>query len=253
MMIFFDIDETLLNQRQAEAEAAERFVQQYSRWLPELTAEQLSAHWRMLREKHLPPFLHGAISFTEHRRRRIRELFIDGAALTDGEADERFEHFSREYRRNWRLFADVLACLASLNGHRLGILSNGSSAQQREKLQQTGILDRFSTIVISEDIGLAKPGREIYLAACRMAGCRPDECVYVGDRLEADALGSRSDGMRGIWLDRRRCGATTDIEVIHTLGELPGRVSQPLEPVLCCGRRRGAESPQDSVALQVEP
>jgi putative hydrolase of the HAD superfamily len=230
MMIFFDIDETLLNQRQAEAAAAERFLQQYGRLLPELTPPELSARWRTLREKHLPPFLHGAISFTEHRRRRIRELFIDGAGLTDDEADERFEHFSHEYRRNWRLFDDVPACLASLNGEGLGVLSNGSSGQQRQKLQQTGILDRFSTIVISEDIGLAKPGREIYLAACRIAGCRPDECVYVGDRLEADALGSRSAGMRGIWLDRRRCGATTDIEFIHTLTELPARLQRHAAP-----------------------
>lgn len=230
MMIFFDIDETLLNQRQAEAEAAASFLQQYRDLLPELTAPELSARWRTLREKHLPPFLSGAISFREHRRRRVRELFIDGAALTDREADERFEHFSQEYRRNWRLFDDVPGCLASLAGHRLGILSNGNSAQQRQKLRHTGILDRFSTILISEDIGLAKPGREIYLAACRFVGCRPDECVYVGDRLEADALGSRSAGMRGIWLDRRRCGATTDIEVIHTLAELPGRLQRDAVP-----------------------
>lgn len=225
MTIFFDIDETLINQRQAEAAAAGRFLRTYGPLLPEsCTVPEFCLRWRMLREKHLPPFLNGSISFREHRRRRVRELFIDGAGLTDREADERFEHFSEEYRRAWQLYDDVLDCLSSLSGKRLGILSNGNSEQQRQKLRQTGILDRFGTVVISEDVGLAKPGCEIYLAACRIAGCRPEECAYVGDRLEADACGSRAAGLRGIWLDRRRSGASTDIEVIHSLAELPERL-----------------------------
>lgn len=225
-MIFFDIDETLINQRQAEAQAAVRFLDVYGHLLPEpFTVLDFCLRWRMLREKHLPPFLNGAISFREHRRRRVRELFIDGAGLTDREADERFEVFLEEYRRAWRLFDDVLDCLDALAAHRLGVLSNGSSEQQRLKLKQTGILERFSTVLISEDVGLAKPGWDIYVAACRSARCSPEECVYVGDRLEADARGSRAAGMRGIWLDRRRSDPPQDVEVIHTLLELPERLS----------------------------
>ena len=73
---------------------------------------------------------------------------------------------------------------------------------------------------------MAKPGRDFYLAACRLTGLPPHECVYVGDRLDSDARGSRTAGMRGIWLDRWRCEAPADVEVIHSLTELPARLSE---------------------------
>jgi putative hydrolase of the HAD superfamily len=226
-MIFFDIDETLLNQRHAEAAAAGRFLKTFGPLLPDyFTVPAFCLRWRLLREEHLPPFLSGAISFQEHRRRRIRELFIDGASLTDRQADERFNVFLHEYRRAWRLFDDVLECLEALRGKPLGVLSNGNSEQQRQKLRQTGIAERFSSIIISEDLGIAKPGREFFLAACRLTGFAPQECIYVGDRLDSDARGSRGAGMRGIWLDRWRCEAPADVDVIHSLAELPSRLGE---------------------------
>jgi putative hydrolase of the HAD superfamily len=221
MVIFFDIDETLLNQRQAEAAAAVGFLREYATALPEgCSPPELCRLWRALREKHLPPFLNGTISYSEHHRRRMRDLFLDGPALTDREADARYETFLHSYRRAWRLFDDVLPALDALAGHQLGVLSNGSGRQQRFKLGRTGILHRFSTIIVSDEIGVGKPNPESFLAACRRAGCAPKDCVYVGDRLGADARASSAVGMRGIWLDRGRSGPHSEVEVIHSLSDL---------------------------------
>ena len=77
--------------------------------------------------------------------------------LSDGEADARFGVYLRCYESHWSLFADVLVCLERLSSMPLGIISNGNSDQQHQKLKRTGILERFSTVVISEEVGASKP------------------------------------------------------------------------------------------------
>jgi putative hydrolase of the HAD superfamily len=222
MMIFFDIDETLINQRQAEAAALAHFLDVYGRKLPRAySLREFCRLWRSLREQHAPNFFNRSISFSEHRRRRIKELFAKTEPrLSDREADARFAVYLERYSRSWTLFPDVLPCLNDLSGHTLGIISNGSAEQQRRKLRATGIADHFRSILISEDVGLAKPEGKIFAAACERVGCYPEDCVYVGDRLDADARGSTAAGLRGIWLDRQELEYADDVEVIHSLGEL---------------------------------
>lgn len=236
MVIFFDIDETLINQRKAEAAALSRFLDVYGERLPRAySVPEFCRLWRALRERHAPRFLDGSISFAEHRRRRIRELFaVTEPRLTDREADARFAVYLEEYRHSWSLFPDVLPCLDRLADFPLGIISNGNAEQQRFKLARTGIAERFQFIVVSETVGAAKPGCAIFERACALAGLDADECVHVGDRLDADARSSTAAGFRGIWLDRHAEESPEDVEAIRSLRELPdcllgGPLDRPLE------------------------
>jgi putative hydrolase of the HAD superfamily len=220
-MVFFDIDETLVDQRSAEAAAGERFLEAFGRDLPHLTGvAEFCRIWRGLREKYASAFLHHGVSFHEQRLRRVRELFADTRPdLDNDELERRLAVYVQHYRRNWRLFDDARDALEAVREHPLGVISNGNSQQQRDKLRLTGIDRRFRLIVISEDIGWAKPDRNIFSAACRMAGLHPHECIHIGDRFEADALASRAIGMRGIWLNRHH-EPTRDSDAIASLREL---------------------------------
>lgn len=225
-MIFFDIDETLVDQRQAEAAAAVSFLAVYGDHLAApWSLEQFCDEWRALREKHLPDYLRGAVSYQEYHRRRIRELFADGASLSDRQCDARYNAFQEEYRAAWRLFDDALPCLDACEGCPLGIVSNGNTAQQRQKLENTGILERFELVVISEEVGVAKPHHGIFLEACRRACRVAADCAYLGDQLDVDARGSSAAGMRGIWLDRRGSSSVAGVEVVRSLAELPAILS----------------------------
>lgn len=74
------------------------------------------------------------------------------------------------------------------------------------------------------DIGIEKPDPRIFLEAARRAGRAPEECVYVGDRLETDALAAGRAGMTGVWLDRAgRERAPEGVAAIRGLGE-PSRL-----------------------------
>jgi putative hydrolase of the HAD superfamily len=227
MMIFFDIDETLLDQRSAETAAARQFLAVYSGELNDAySVTEFCTVWRALREKHAPAFFSGAISVHEQRRQRVCELFAKaGRSLSRREADGCIELYESHYRRSWRLFDDVRPALAALKDFRCGIISNGSTRQQNDKLHDTGIARFFELVLVSEEIGAAKPQSEIFLAACRRAAVAPRQCIYVGDRLDHDTLPSRDVGMGAYLLCRGRRAAPPGVDAIASLSELRWRLA----------------------------
>jgi putative hydrolase of the HAD superfamily len=218
MVVFFDIDDTLLDHVAAARAGAVALHRHIGAQGP---LERFVSEWASALDRNFPRFLAGELSFQGQRRERIRQV-VD-AALTDAAADAVFVSYQEAYEAAWALFPDVLPCLDTLSNGRVGIISNGQVEQQRQKLKKTGIEARFECVVISEDCGCAKPAPEIFLEACRRIGASPAETVYVGDRYDIDAEGARRAGLTGVWLDRQRTRtARNEPPVIGTLDELAG-------------------------------
>lgn len=199
MLILFDIDDTLLDHRTSAWMAAAALHRSVS---SQKSVDEFCASWSEALERHFARYLLGEVSFENQRRDRVREV-ID-LALTDETADRIMEQYLAAYGAGWLLFPDVLSCLDRLSGCRLGVISNGQGKQQRRKLTQTGIADRFEHILISEEVGCAKPDPMIFHRACTFFEVVPSEAVYIGDRYDVDAQGARAAGLRGVWLDRKR-------------------------------------------------
>ena len=224
-MIFFDIDDTLLDDRYAQEQSARGLWREFADELPYAEAD-FPALWDAVSTKHYSAFTKGEITFLEQRRRRIREVFHE-PGLPDADADARFARYLTYHQTSWKLFADTLPCLAALADQRLGIISNGDPLQQRLKLETTHLTSLFSPIVVSGDIGKPKPQPEIFLHACKLANVQPEECTYIGDNPIFDVFGSRAVGMSGVWINRR--GASTegiDQPIITTLAELPALLAR---------------------------
>lgn len=183
MYLFFDIDATLVDHQKASELAAAKFLQSFAHLLPYCQVEFLRI-WHEVADRHHDLYVQGKVSLIAQRRNRMRELFAPSEPnLSDREADFRFQLYLEHYESNWTLFDDVLPCLDRLAHMRLGLISNGDLEQQRKKLKQTGLTERFLTILISSEIGIGKPAPEIFLEACRRAEVNPEDCLYVGDRL----------------------------------------------------------------------
>jgi len=217
-LIFFDIDETILDHLGAETSASQKFAAMFGGDIG-LTGGAFLDKWHELAEKNLNRYLAGEVSYPEQRRSRIHELF--GADIPDAEADRMFGVYLENYEQSWTLFPDVIPCLDDLGGERIGIISNGDYGQQHKKLVRMGILERFEVMIISGQLGFAKPDPRIFTAACKEASLPPEECVYIGDRLETDALGASAAGLRGVWLDRKNQNAApTGVTVLRDLKNL---------------------------------
>jgi putative hydrolase of the HAD superfamily len=218
-MIFFDIDGTLHDHLGAERAGALAIKHAHPDAFPGSDDEHY-ARWHRIAEKHVRRYLAGELSYQQQRRERLRELFAGHRVLTDAEADAVFARYQERYTAGWRLYPDALPCLDALAGRALGIISNGDGAQQRAKLAALSIAGRFAVIVVSGEVGAAKPDPAIFARACILAGLPPARCVYVGDDADTDAVGARRAGLRGIWLNRQGLPARPGLPTIVTLGQL---------------------------------
>ncbi len=218
-MIFFDIDATLLDHESAEKKGAIDFYKKYADEL-ECSENEFVDMWFELSKKYFEKFLSNELTFQEQRRFRIKDIF--GYHLNDLQADNIFNNYLILYKRNWSVFEDVVPCLVALKqqGIRLGVISNGNYQQQFEKLESVGIDHYFEHIFTSSEIGVAKPNPSIFQKACMQAKAQLRKSIYVGDRLETDAIGSNKAGMVGVWLNRKKHKSNSGVKVIHSLLEL---------------------------------
>jgi putative hydrolase of the HAD superfamily len=118
----------------------------------------------------------------------------DGAAMA-----RRFIHL----RAQFPLYVDTNAVLARLRPvTKLGIVTNGVSGLQRQKLNGSGLLHWFDAVAVSGEVGIGKPERGVFDFIAGQLGVDVKDCVMVGDNPERDIQGGLNAGMQTIWLDR---------------------------------------------------
>ena len=79
--------------------------------------------------------------------------------------------------------------------YKLGLVTNGYSQAQRGRLQAAGLRHFFASVVISDDVGCAKPDRRIFEIALSELGVTSQDALYVGDSIEHDYRGATNAGM----------------------------------------------------------
>ncbi len=88
--------------------------------------------------------------------------------------------------------------------YRLGLCSNFTHAETvRAVLRDAGFDSHLDAVVVSDEIGIRKPRREIFEAIAHALDVRPHEILHVGDNLVADIQGAAQLGMRTVWLTRQ--------------------------------------------------
>ncbi len=112
-------------------------------------------------------------------------------------------------------------------GLSIGCISNTQSATQVPySLKLYGIIDYFNVIVLSSVYGRRKPDPSIFYHAAGLNNLPTSACVYVGDKINRDILGSKRAGYR-LSIQVKHAydngeldeGATPDA-IIHNLDEL---------------------------------
>src|SRR5437762_1685646 len=120
MVVFFDLDDTLIDHTAAVRSAVVALHAKLKLGTP---IEDFLESWRGAHGRHYPRYLSGELTYEALRRLRIRETVNSG--LGDHEADVLFQHYMDAYQSAWALFPDVLPCLDDLRNCRIGLISNG--------------------------------------------------------------------------------------------------------------------------------
>lgn len=115
----------------------------------------------------------------------------------------------------------VLSTLRA-SGWRVGIVSN-CTIDSAAVIHTTALADASDAVVLSCEVGLAKPDPAIYVLACERMGIDdPADCVFVGDGADRELRGADGLGMRVIQTTQfSRNDPTWPGERITTLTDLP--------------------------------
>ena len=99
------------------------------------------------------------------------------------------------YHRELR--PDVPETLEALRrrGYRLGVISNNASLYNVfDVLEQYGIRSYMEDVTVSSVTGYRKPHPEIFRISLRQMQAAAENCVYVGDTVSRDIIGSKRAG-----------------------------------------------------------
>jgi putative hydrolase of the HAD superfamily len=125
-----------------------------------------------------------------------------GVDLTDDDLRLFLRGAHDVFASSYSLGASTHALLEALRarGLKLAIVSNTASPEWllRPVLEQQGLVERVDAIVLSSEVGKRKPHPAIFERALAEVGVRPDEALFVGDRLDADVVGASNVGMRTV-------------------------------------------------------
>lgn len=92
----------------------------------------------------------------------------------------------------------LLAYIQTLRAeYKIGLLSNIGVSSLEKRFSQTELDQYFDAVIVSGEVGYAKPEPEIYEIAADRLGVRLDECLFTDDRPEY-CEAARAIGMRAI-------------------------------------------------------
>ena len=161
-------------------------------------------------------------------RRGIIKLALENIEIFNiSLVNEIADTYSKHRLELIRLFPMALETLEYLKEKNvsLALITNGSSEQQRNKIERFHLAKFFNTILIEGELGYGKPDEKVYIMALKKLNLKPDEVWSVGDNLEWDVLGPQQLGIFGIWNDYKNAGSpsTSDIKpdrIINSIAEL---------------------------------
>lgn len=202
--VLFDLDDTILNSRTAQINAILEFKAKH-KVFQSINDEEFITKWDIIMRAKYEKYLKSEITFPELRRERIKTMFsVYDIRITDSEAEKLFDSYQEIYEKNWKTFDDAEEVLNELKAkYKLAIVSNGNSKQQRKKIKFAGVEKYFTDIFISEEVGYAKPQKEIFLKACEAINVKPENTVMIGDKYKVDIEGSLNAGLNAIWVNRK--------------------------------------------------
>lgn len=219
--ILFDADNTLFDYDAAEIGALRSTFEELG---TSLTADHHHTY-RHVNHQNWQAYERGEISQVILRTRRFEQFL---AAMGMGEDPAMVsKRYLFHLGNRTDLVAGAKELVEVLHGRTgLMIITNGLKDVQRSRVSQSEIGRYFHDIVISEEVGVAKPdGRIFDITFERMGNPRKSEVLMVGDSLTSDIQGGLDYGIDTCWFNPGRRPNTVGREVgfeIGSLGEVLG-------------------------------
>ena len=210
--VLFDLDATLLDRHQSLLRFA---LAQYKRYQGHLG--------------HIAPevYLDRFIRYDQNGRvwkDVVYSRLIAEFDVLEVTVDELLGDYVNRFHEHCVGFTGLHTMLTTLqdDGYQLGLITNGRTLFQNKTIDKLFIRPFFSTILVSETVGIRKPHPAIFYEGLTQLGVVAETAVFVGDSPMSDIAGAQAVGMKAIWKDNDKGTVCPFADAVcHQLPDLP--------------------------------
>ncbi|MBE6051567.1 MAG: noncanonical pyrimidine nucleotidase, YjjG family [Clostridium sp.] len=208
-VILFDADDTLFDFQKSEKKAFEKSMKEFCNDYDEnfhfATYKEINtAIWK--------EFENGLITQSNLKVERFKRLGVKLNIVFDEEI------FAASYMNHLGSCSYLLEGADELvkdlsKQYTLAIITNGLTKVQERRIKQSEIATFFKNIVISEELGIAKPNAEIFEHALTNLGdFKKEEVLMVGDSLNSDIRGGINANIDTCWFNPNNLENKTNVK-----------------------------------------
>jgi putative hydrolase of the HAD superfamily len=219
--LLFDLDGTLFDYNSAEKNALKMTFQSH---IKNYSDEYLDTY-RTINKKIWTDFENGLITQKEIKAQRFKILGDTLSLSFDA------EKFSSDYLDNLSQQTQLIEGAEDVLGqlhtkYQFALVTNGLTQVQRPRIKSSTIANYFSEVIISEEIGFAKPDQAFFDITFERIGHPPREDVMIiGDSLTSDMLGGTRYSITTCWFNPDGLEAGDDVKIDYEISSLSNLLS----------------------------
>lgn len=202
--IIFDVDDTLYDQVIPFQKAYDELFK--ARF--DLDIEALYKRSRHFSDEVFEATQRGEMSMERMYIYRVQKAFESFEVYVSDEEALEFQSLYAANQKKLELSNTMIQImnLCRENQIRLGIITNGPSRHQWNKVETLKVMDYISRddVFVSGDIGVAKPHIDLFKHVEKRMELMPGETLFIGDTFDSDIVGAKRAGWQTVWLNRRQ-------------------------------------------------
>lgn len=194
MFIFIDLDDTILDFKKAEAVAIKKTLNEFNFEATDETVSIYSAindkMWKKLENKEV----------TREEILVMRFLKLFETLNIKADAKKANETYKKNLGIGHFFMPQAEEFLEKLKGHRLFIVSNGTTSVQQSRVKSAKLQRYFEKFFFSQNVGFDKPDKRFFERVfSQIEGFNKNEAIIIGDSLTSDIQGGRNAGIKTCW------------------------------------------------------
>lgn len=218
--LLFDNDNTLMNFHSASHNAFHGSMRQLGLHEDLIDYTEYNLHNHIVWSE----FECGQIDALTLRPKRF-QLYFDAVGHTDYDASEANSVYLNHLILHPHMMDQAYDLLSYVKpNYKLGLITNGLKEVQRARLKAAKIYDYFDAIVVSDEIGHAKPQKAYFDHTIEEMGSDIDlsQVIVIGDSLNSDIKGALDYGLDCVWLnpDQRASGDLKPTYEVRSVKEI---------------------------------
>lgn len=221
--VFFDLDHTLWDFKSNSRDTlSEIFVEFNLKEIGVRSAQDFIKTYEIINRQMWDLYRKGELSKEKLRYGRFKKTLLLFGIKDDSIGTRIGEYYISHSPYKIGLFDHTHEILSFLQSkYKLHIITNGFEEVQHIKLRESKLLDYFDKIITSEAASAKKPSAVIFEYAQNLTNAKIENCLIIGDDIEADIQGGIEAGWKAIHFDpHNEFDNIENVLRIHHLQEL---------------------------------